>query len=150
MSATPENTIRVSADGFASSYLRYSQKLVKEQSMQDFILTGTGTAIENTVRVGEYMRQLYPQAHRIITIGLREIEGEGERGPRQLPFVSIHFILGGKVDKHVAGYHAPSNDKPVDAEAFIDSIKNVKGRRPNGGQQSGAPRRDRAPRVQKE
>ena len=142
--------IRVSADGYLASYIRYAQKLVSEEKLTSFQLTGTGTALENCVRVAELLKRVYPEAHRLVTIGLRDFAKTEGSNTRTVPYVEITFIISGPVDKTQPGYHAPLPQAPENIELMLEDLKNLRGRRPRRREDqpnNQTNRRPRAPRL---
>ena len=134
---TNPTLIRVAADGYLAAYLRYAIKLTNEDKLNSFSVTGSGAAIESAIRVGELLRRVYPTAHRIVSIGLRDFTREGSRD-RSVPFVEVNFSLKDDLDKSAPGYQGPLGGQGENVEALIESLKNVRGRRPR-------PRDDAAP-----
>ena len=117
-SSNSDGTIRVSAEGSVSGYLTRVTKMVKEDGVMSFKVTGTGTAIENTVRVAEVIKRSFPNVHQLTLIGVRENREEFEPRNggaenvevlRTVSYVEISFSLNDDLDKRNPGYQAPIN-----------------------------------------
>ncbi len=130
-----DGTIRVSADGHVSSYINYATKLVNEEGRKQFVVAGTGTALENTVRVSEVIKRSFPMVHQLTTIGVREFKEQYESKEegsdnvevtRVVPYMEITFSLNDDLDKKNPGYQAPIDQSLVNKN--LDELINARPR----------------------
>ena len=111
-----DGTIRIAADGYVSSYINYASKLVNEEGKKKIVIAGTGTALENAVRVAEILKRSLPNVHQQTVIGVREYNEQYEAKDnekeiievkRTVPYIEVTFSLQDDLDKQHSGYQAP-------------------------------------------
>jgi DNA-binding protein len=121
-SSPSDGTIRIAADGYVQSYINYATKLVNEEGKKKIVVAGTGTALENAVRVAEILKRSFPNVHQQTSIGVREFNEQYEAKDNQkevvevkrtVPYIEVTFSLQDDLDKKHPGYQAPIDQSLV-------------------------------------
>lgn len=107
-SAPSEGIVRVAADGPVGSYVKYANKLIEEEKRTEFTIAGSGTAIENAVKVVEVIKRCMPHAHFTTLVGMREQNQKFESRENQadvvdvkrmVPFLEVAFTKATPMDQ---------------------------------------------------
>lgn len=146
----PENEIRITARGRASSYITYAAKCFIEDGKDTVVLKATGTALSIAVSVTEIVKRRHKGLHQVTKIGCTEIVDEYEPleegldtvlDTRQVSFIEI-TLSKKQLDNKDMGYQPPlpeSEVKEMTAEELKEKGRGRKGKG-EGSNASGSPR----------
>jgi hypothetical protein len=150
MSGKDNSVIRVSADGYMTGYLKYAHKIIDDEKIRKFTVTGSGSALENAVLAAELIKRSFAGLHQQTTVGVREFEDtkntESDKPAiRFVPHVEIVLSFDDNLDKKSIGYQAPIDVTLVktDQQELLRGVSLPRhipgGRRGREGQKKAAP-----------
>jgi len=132
---TPENVIRVTAQGRSANYISYAAKIFNEKNHDSLQVVATGTALPSAVTISEILKRRFKGLHQITKTGTIEIIDEYEpleeglvpvKDVRNVSFLEV-TLSKVPLDTKDKGYQPPLPEDQV-KEVTDDDLIRPRGR----------------------